>query len=309
MRLTLRQLQYFVAVAEAGAFGPAAKALHVTQPSLSKQIAVLEAELGLALFQRTSRRVELTREGDSLLEAARKTLDAARSFRAEAKLLVTGARLRLQAGVLPSIGAYFMPSLRERLQTRLPDVRISLTEGPSTELTARLNTGELDFVVASASDAPGLECLPLFDETLWFCSHPGDPLMASDAACALSELAGRQFLTLSFDFHLAQVVRKLAAKAGASISPEYTGASLDAIRQMAISGDGIAILPSLYALGEAIRDPSLRVRRIDHPAAIHPVYLYWRASEPNTSFYKRLADEMIAEKTNIRMARIPRFRF
>ena len=309
MRPTLRQLQYFVAVAEAGAFGPAAKALHVTQPSLSKQIAVLEAELGLALFQRTSRRVALTREGDSLLDAARKTLDAARTFRAEAKLLAGDARVRLQAGVLPSVGAYFMPSFRERLQTRLPDVRISLTEGPSTELTARLNSGDLDFVIASASDAAGLERLPLFDETLWFCSHPDDPLMASDAPCPLSELAGRQILTLSFDFHLARIVRDLAAKAGATISPEYSGASLDAIRQLAVSGDGIAILPSLYALGEAIRDPSLRVRRIDDPAAIHPVYLYWRSSEPNTSFYKRLAEEMIAEKTNIRMSRIPRFQF
>ncbi|WP_421787361.1 LysR family transcriptional regulator [Hyphobacterium sp.] len=303
----MRQLEYFVAVAETGSFGAAAQTLHISQPGLSKQIAVLEAEQGLTLFRRTSRSVALTQEGSALLKEAKTTLAAARSFRSLARKLAGDASTRFLAGVLPSIGAYFMPRLRERLQSRKPDIRISLVEGPSRELLARLRSGELDFVIASISDATGLECLPLFEETLWFCSAPGDPLMDSDTPSPLSALAGRPLLTLSPEFYLTRVVEQLAREIGATLSSEYRGASLDAIRQMAASGDGIAILPSLYALGEAIRDPNFKVRRIDHPDAIHPVFLYWRPNATDPAFFRSLGEEMIAEKMQIRAERDARF--
>lgn len=308
MRPTLRQLEYFVAVADMGGFGPAAESLHVTQPSLSKQIAVLETELGFSLFERSSRSVRLTSDGATLLCEARNTLAAARSLRAAARRLAGGAANRLNAGVLPSIGAYFMPRVRERLQSSFPDLRVSLIEGPSRELLTYLDAGELDFVVASHSDLSGFEVRPLFEETLWFCSAPGDPLMEAEDPSPLSALAGRQLLTLGPEFHLTRVVRKLAAEAGAALSADYRGASLDAIRQMAASGDGVAILPSLYALGEAIRDPAFKVRRIDHPDATHPVYLYWRRASQDRALFEQLSEEMIAEKLKIRAERAEKFR-
>lgn len=307
MRPTLRQLEYFVAVAEFEAFGPAADSLNVTQPSLSKQIAVLEEELGLSLFERTSRSVALTSHGVSLLAEARKVLNAGLHFKSEAQRLSGDDKTRLQAGVLPSIGAYFMPRLRERLQISMPGLRVSLTEGSSRDLLQRMEDGKLDLVVASQSDLSGFEVRPLFEETLWFCSAPGDPLMDDEAPAPLKALAGRKLLTLSSDFHLTRVVQKLAAEAGATISEDYRGASLDAIRQMAVSGDGIAVLPSLYALGEAIRDPALKVRRIDHAAAIHPVFLYWRRGAKDHGLFEHLKDEMIAEKLKIRSERAERF--
>ncbi|MCG8441794.1 MAG: LysR substrate-binding domain-containing protein [Caulobacterales bacterium] len=300
-------MEYFVAVADVGAFGPAADSLSVTQPSLSKQIAVLEAELGVALFERTSRSVRLTANGVTLLAQARTTLAAARSFRAEARRLAGDTTNRLQAGVLPSIGAYFMPRLRERLQTSLPDLRVSLVEGASRELLGRLDAGELDFVVASRSDLSGFEVLPLFEETLWFCSAPGDPLMNNEGPAPLSTLAGRQLLTLAPEFYLTRIVQNLAAEAGATLNGDYRGASLDAIRQMAASGDGVAILPSLYALGEAVRDPDFKVRRIDHPEASHPVFLYWRRTTRDQGLFQRLGEEMMAEKLKIIDERAEKF--
>lgn len=308
MRPTLRQLDYFVAVADRLAFGTAADALSVTQPSLSKQIAALEAELGLSLFERTSRKVRLTPAGEALAGEARAVLDAARGFRDAARRLASRAAFRMQAGVLPSIGAYFMPRLRERLRHSLPDLKLGLVEGSSPALLRRLSAGELEFVVASEGLAADLICRPLFDETLWICSAPGDALTEADAPLPLEALAGRTLLTLDRDFHLARVVERLAALAGASIGEEYRGVSLDAIRQLAASGAGVAVLPSLYALGEAIRDPAFRVRRIGHTEALHPVRLYWRRSAPDPDLFERLAAEMIAEKLAIRAERAPRFK-
>ncbi|MGJ3230187.1 MAG: LysR substrate-binding domain-containing protein [Oceanicaulis sp.] len=307
MRPTLRQLEYFVAVAERQAFGPAADALAVTQPSLSKQIAALEAELGLALFERTSRKVRLTSAGTALLPQAQAVLDTARGFKAAARKLAGDRARRLTAGVLPSIGAYFMPRFRERLSRSQPDLAISLVEGPSSDLLVRLQSGELDFVVASVSEEGGFDPVPLFEETLWICSAPGDPLMEAEGPAPLEALAGRTLLTLSPEFHLTRIVERLAARAGAHLSQDYRGASLDAVRQMAASGAGVAVLPSLYALGEAIRDPAFKVRRIVDRDAFHPVRLYWRRSSPDAALFERLAEEMIAEKMQIRSERAARF--
>lgn len=307
MRPTLRQLEYFVEVAERRAFGQAADALNLTQPSLSKQIAALEADLGLALFERSSRSVRLTQAGAALLDDARAVLHQAQAFRARAVRLANAPSGRLLAGVLPSIGAYFMPRLRDRLQARLPGLRLSLIEGGSRDLLARLDAGEVDFVIASRSHLSGFERRPLFEETLWICAAPGDALMRSDAPAPLSALVGRTLLTLSPDFHLRWIVQQLAERAGAEISADYSGASLDAIRLMATSGDGVAVLPSLYALNEAVRDPSFKVRRLDHSDAIHPVFLYWRKSTAQAALFEQLGDMMIAEKRTIHAERAENF--
>ena len=307
MRPTLRQLEYFVAVADHGAFGPAADALAVTQPSLSKQIAVLEDALGLALFERTSRTVRLTRSGAALLEEARGVLAGARAFKEAARRLRADEALRLRAGVLPSIGAYFMPRVRDRLRRSFPDVGLSLVEGASRDLLERLGEGGLDFVVASRAERSGLVSKPLFEETLWICSAPDDPLMGAETPVGVEALAGRTLLTLAPEFHLTGIVAHLASLAGAEMSEEYRGVSLDAIRQMAVAGAGVAVLPSLYALGEAVRDPDFRVRRIDHADAAHPVFLYWRRSAPDPALFERLAGEMIEEKLAIRAERAAKF--
>jgi len=307
MRPSLRQIEYFVAVAETQSFGAAAQSLAVTQPSLSKQIQALEADLGVVLFERTSRRVSLTPQGRALLPDAQRVLRQARRFRNKARSLRFDTDIRLVAGVLPSIGAYFMPRLIERLRQEMPGLKLSFVEGPSSELARQLVQGELDFVLASETDRADLAQRELFVETLWLCSTPDDPVMQSRAPAALSELKGRTLLTLSPEFHLNTIVSALAQAAGASLSTEYRGASLDAIRQIAASGPEVGVLPSLYALGEAIRDPNFRVRRLSGEGAHHPVYFYARTSSPHQALNARLSEIIISEKLAIRAERAPQF--
>lgn len=124
MRPTLRQIEYFVAVAEYGAFGAAADALAVSQPSLSKQLSTMEAELGIRLFERTSRRVTLTPTGRAVLARGRSILSEVRDFKAVARGTSSLFAARLSIGVLPSIGAYFMPIANRRLHALYPDLRL-----------------------------------------------------------------------------------------------------------------------------------------------------------------------------------------
>lgn len=307
MRPTFRQLQYFVAVADHAAFGAAAQALAVSQPSLSKQLAILEDELGARLFERTSRRVTLTPVGRLLLGRARIILQEVRELRAMAKGAVGLFADRLSIGVLPSIGAYFMPIANRRLHALYPDLRLVVQEGATVQLLDLLRAGKVDAVIGTPNNAPEFKTIPLFSETLWICTASDDPLSQSTTPVCATDLKGRALLALSPEFTLADVVERLAAQAGAYVSRDYQGGSLDAVRQMAVMGAGIAVLPSLYALAEAVRDPEFVVRRIDHPLAFHDIALHWRRTSPLSADFQELATHLIEVKQQIRHARAAHF--
>lgn len=307
-RPTLRQIQYFVAVAEHRAFSAAAEALSVSQPSLSKQLATMEAELGATLFERTSRRVSLTTIGEELLPRARTILQEVREFRAIARGSVGPFGDRLSIGVLPSIGAYFMPLVSRRLHRLYPDLRLAVQEGSTIQLLAMLKDGRLDVVIGTPTNDPEFVSEPLFAETLWVCAAIDDPLSAKRTPLTLADLAEKPLLSLSSGFRLSKIVERLADLAGTYVSRDYQGASLDAVRQMAVMGAGVAVLPSLYALAEAVRDPEFVVRRIDHPDAVHEIALLWRRSSPMESDCHKLADHLISVKQEIRESRAEPFR-
>lgn len=307
MRPTLRQLQYFVAVADHSAFGAAAQSLAVSQPSLSKQLAIMEDELGAPLFERTSRRVTLTPLGRLLLDRARVILQDVREFRAIAKGSVGLFGDRLSIGVLPSIGAYFMPIANRRLHQLFPDLRLVVQEGATVQLLELLRAGKVDAVIGTPNNAPEFESIPLFSETLWICAASDDPLSRSTSPILAADLKGRPLLALSPEFTLADVVQRLALEAGAYVNHDYQGGSLDAVRQMAVMGAGVAVLPSLYALAEAVRDPEFVVRRIDHPLAVHEIVLHWRRASPLREDFTQLAKRLIDVKQEIRRSRAEQF--
>lgn len=307
MRPTLRQIEYFVAVAEHGAFGTAAQALAVSQPSLSKQLATMEEELGILLFERTSRRVTLTPAGRAVLGRGRQILHEVRDFKAVAQGAASLFADRLAIGVLPSVGAYFMPVANRSLHQLYPDLRLVVEEGATRQLLDRLRDGRLDAVIGAPTNEPEFDSVPLFEETLWVCAASDDPLSDARTPVTLTDLADRPLLSLSPGFSLTDLVERLAAEAGTYVSRDYQGASLDAVRQMAVMGAGVAVLPSLYALAEAVRDPEFVVRRLDHPDAVHAIALHWRRSSTATDDFHRLAADLIAVKREIRAARGDRF--
>ena len=307
IRPSFRQLQYFVAVADHGTFGGAARALAVSQPSLSKLLAAMELELGVTVFERSSRALKLTSAGEQLLPRARYILQEVREFRAVARGAHGLFGDKLTIGVLPSIGAYFMPLANRSLHFLYPKLRLAIQEGSTVQLLEMLKNGRLDAVVGTPTNDPDIESQVLFAETLYACAAPDDPLSAEIGSVQLSALSDKPLLSLSSDFRLTAIVERLAEEAGTYVSREYQGASLDAVRQMAVMGAGVAILPSLYAFAEAVRDPEFVVRRIEHPNAFHEIALHWRRSSPLKTDCLELAKHLIDVKKEIRAKRTTAF--
>ncbi|HBJ94265.1 MAG TPA: hydrogen peroxide-inducible genes activator, partial [Hyphomonadaceae bacterium] len=140
---------------------------------------------------------------------------------------------------------------------------------------------------------------PLFTEQLWICAASDDPLSSTTGPVEPEELRGHPLLTIGYGHRLSELVHRLADDIGTQVSTEYEGSSLDAVRQMAIMGAGVAVWRSLYALSEARRDPDQIIRRINYPSAEREIALCWRASSPLTNRYRMLADELSQTASSI----------
>jgi len=280
MRPTLRQLQYIVAVADMGKFRDAAELLSVSQPSLSEQISDAEAQLGVTLIERARTGAVLTPIGEEIVRRARMVLTQVEDIKTVARQSVGNVAGRYRLGTLPTIGPYLLPSAVRELHRLYPDLRLSVREERTIDLDEKLHDGRLDMVISTAEDHVHAESMQLFDEQLYACAAADHPLSEDSGPVEISQLKGKEFLSLGYGHRLSMIVQKLAEAAGAHVSTEYEGTSLDAIRQMAGMGAGVAILPSLYALVEAQKDPSQVVRPINHPLARRQISLVWRADSP-----------------------------
>ncbi|MBL7491618.1 LysR family transcriptional regulator [Frankia sp. AgB1.9] len=140
--MELRQLRYFVAVAEHRHFGRAAQQLHIVQPAVSQQVQRLERELGLPLLDRTTRRVNLTSAGERFLDHAREVIDAADRAQAAMRLLRAESPAELRLGTTTGLGGHLARALDDFTRRR-PGVRVELLRLPEEERLARVSAGDL----------------------------------------------------------------------------------------------------------------------------------------------------------------------
>ena len=299
MKPTLRQLQYLVAVSDHGKFGLAARTLNVSQPSLSAQIAEIEAVFGAALIERSRSGAVATPLGREVVERARLILRDYEDLKSVVRRGESGLSGSIALGVLPTIGPYLMPGVVRRLHAEFPSLRLTIREESSVDLDMRLADGRFDCVLSRPDDHRGYRYQVLFRESLYICVAPEDSLMARSAPVVLEELKGRELLSLGEGHGLTAIIRRVAEEAGASVSTDYEGTSLDAMRQTALMGKGVAILPSIYALSEAKRDPDVQLRRIDHPLAFRELALVWRETSPLADQFRMIADLLSAEAQGI----------
>ena len=147
--MELRQLRSFLSVAACGTISKAAEQLHISQPALSRQIHDLQARLGIALFERVGRNVQLTGAGEDLLAYARTVLVDVEALAERARLLGAGASGVLRVGATPQTLERLFPPLLERFSRMMPAVEVRLTEGTSGSLIAQLERGELHLALAT----------------------------------------------------------------------------------------------------------------------------------------------------------------
>ncbi len=273
--LTLRQLQYVVAVAERKSFGLAAAECHVSQPSLSAQIAQVEGALGLRLFERTRRGVRTTAAGEELVERARALLVRADELVATARRLTDPLAGRLRVGVIPTVAPYLLPEIGPTLRARFPRLQIAWFEEKTSAILQKLARGELDAAIVALDDA--VAALPhrvLLRDRFVLAMAPDHPLAGPDPVRE-EALAGVRVLLLD-DGHcfrdqaLAICLRQRAEEA------EYQATSLSTLVQMAAGGEGATLLPEL-ALGLENRRSALCVRPFHGGGPARTLVLAWRA--------------------------------
>ncbi|MEU6674533.1 LysR substrate-binding domain-containing protein [Streptomyces sp. NPDC046925] len=176
--MELRQLEYFVTVADEGGFGRAAGRLHVVQASVSQQIARLERELGVRLFDRTTRRVGLTAAGERLLPEARAALASAARVGQVAAEIVSGGEGVLRLGTARAFAERVHPAL-DALADQAPGLRVRLVQDARERRIDALRSGELDAaLVRGAGPLPGLAMVRVWDDPLFVALPASHPLAA-----------------------------------------------------------------------------------------------------------------------------------
>lgn len=300
MRPTLRQLEYIVAVHRLGRFGLAAEALNVSQPSLSAQIASVEADLGLRIFVRDRAGVATTAKGEAFVRRAEKILRDVEDLRGAMQSdLPFAGRLRL--GVLPSIGPYLLPQAIRDLHQRQPDLRIILREENTLGLEQGLAAGRFDLIVSTPEDHPNTLQWRLFTERLWLAVAADDPLARSGAPAVAGDLGGRRFLTLDRGHRLTRITYALAARCGGIVSDEFEGTSMDSILLMAASGSGVAIVPELFAMRQAALRPEVHLRPLAIDGADREIALLARDSLEDSAGTLLLAEVLKASARDLGM--------
>ena len=290
MRPTLKQLQYLVAISETGKFNEAARRMNVSQPSLSAQIADMEIELDTHLVERGRHGAVMTPSGEEVVRKARLILRQVEELKMTSRENAGVLTGHIRLGVIPTVGPYLLPNATNDLHAMFPELRMSVHEERSRDLNEHLRDGRFDVVISAPEEHPNSHSLPLFTEKLWICVLPDSPFAGSSGPVNLTELKGHPLLSLGPGHHINSSIHDVAKLSGAYVSTEYEGTSLDAIRQMAAMGAGIAILPILYALTEAKRDAALVVRRIEHKNAHRTISLIWRDTSPFKNHFEQLAD-------------------
>lgn len=288
-RATTRQLSYFVALADAGSFTRAAERMGISQPSLSQQIRAFETIMGAPLFERGGPAI-LTPLGRDVLERARRILFALTELEEVHASSMDALVGTIRLGVSPTLGAYLLPSLVARLHREHPTLRIHVREGMPTALTNGLAAGDHDLILAQLPvPGRGFHSERLFREALYLAMAADHPFRAQQAI-ELADLRGQNLLTLVADYRLAQQVGTIAADHGAIVRNDYEGTSLDAIRQMAGMGMGLALLPELYVRQEVRDGDDVIVRPIKGGRPYREIGLLWRVGAGRAPAYRLIAD-------------------
>lgn len=278
--MELRQIEYLIAVAEAGNFTRAAKQCHIAQPSLSQQILKLEDELGTPLFHRHPRRVELTDAGREALKharAIRSELTAfSQSFDSRRKLLTGSIRI----GIIPTIAPYLLPRPIGAFRKAHPGVKVAILEERTSDLLKRLTQGEIDFAIASDVTSESKKQLSLHVRTLFseemYLTHPPSHPLAGKKDIQVSDIPEDELLTLSDGHCLADQVLKLCPAARRTDQLEC--GQLETILSLVSQGLGVTVAPAMAS--NLVKLYGLEMRRFREPRPLRIISLVRRRAQP-----------------------------
>jgi DNA-binding transcriptional LysR family regulator len=273
--LELRQLGYFVAVAEELNFTRAARRVHIAQPPLSQQIRRLEQELGVDLFRRSKRQVALTEAGKEFLDQARRVLRCAAEAREAVGAVGKGERGRLAIAAIYSAAYVIVPRILRAFHARYPRVEVTLAEMSIAAQHRALHEGAIDVgIVRPPTFDTALNYLPIAQDRLIAVLPQRHPL-ARKQSVSLKEIAAEPFLSLP---------RALSQSEGARVAElfEGHGLSLDILHEVAemhslvclvAAGLGVSVVPESVS---HLRLAGIAYRALATKTPATPIYLVWK---------------------------------
>lgn len=285
--MTLTELKYIVAVAEARHFGQAAERCFVSQPSLSASVKNLEEELGVKLFERGKRGVFLTDAGEQIVAQARRALEEAERVKTVAHQGRDPLKGVLRLGIIHTVAPYLLPDLVAALRRLAPEMPLDVEENTTANLDRMLRAGELDAVIlALPYEAPGIETAPLYEETFQVVA-PAKHALARRKSVSVEELDAGELLLLPVGHCFRDQVLDACQEFSRPPEAGRQGNSLETLRSMVASGLGVTVLP---ATALTARHASALVRVLDFTAPC-PVRRVALASRPG--FHRTAALEKL----------------
>jgi len=273
--VSLRQLQYIVAVADLGGFGKAAEACHVAQPSLSAQVALAESQLGVQIFERSRQGVRVSTAGAPLIVQARRVLSAQHELEELAGHLRDPFRGTFRLGIIPTVGPYVLPKVAPALTHAYPNLTVVWREDRTPGIVQLIKQGDLDGgILALESDLEGLEHDTLGWDAFVLAAAGDHPLAMSSTPVALNALDGAKVLLLDDGHCFRDQAWSLCAVHGAR-EMNYRATSLATLVQMVGTGSSVTLLPSL-ALPVENRTHQLTIRPFTPAGPGRTLVLAWR---------------------------------
>ena len=283
--MNIRDLRYFVAVAELEHFGQAADRCCVSQPTLSGQIKKLEQELGVTLLERTNRRVMLTETGARIAQSARKVLREVDDIRDIARSSHDPLSGKFRLGAFPTLSTYIFPSLVESVRQGMPELRLILIEEKTATLMEKLRHGELDAaLLALPVQDDFLETHKLFDDEFYLAVPSGHELTQHDQIDQ-TMLRNHRLLLLEEGHCLRDQALEVCQLNGISEEQDFKATGLETLRQMVRAGTGITFIPEIAKHAD---EPGIEYIPFESPAPLRQIGLVWRKTSTRSAVLERI---------------------
>ena len=293
--MQIQQLSYFVAVARTRHFTRAAELTGVSQPSLSKQIRVLENSLGTPLFARNRGAIELTSAGAALLPHAQRILIDVESAERTVKEVANLRRGRVRLGATPSLCDGLLPEALRRFHNLYPDIDLEVQDAGSQVLTRELAQGRLDvalLIVPLITDAPDIETTPVLREQLVLASATSSDMPVRMNVSALKDIPLVMFRE---GYYLRDVTLRACRDAGFEPRFAVEGGEMSAVLRFVESGLGCAVVPNMVLTNR----PALRATQLDNPPLDRVIALAHRSSEALPLAARAFKAELLAHLTTV----------
>lgn len=290
--MDFKQLRAFLTVAETGNVTRAADVLHLVQPAVSRQVRLLEEDVGVPLFERERHGMVLTQAGQTLATYARRAmleLDRARAEMGNASEGVSGL---VTLGLLPSTIDILSSALLSAITGTYPEVRVRLAMGYAGTLARWLESGEVDAALLyGAERSSEIQVTPLVEEALWVIG-PTSAGLRPDRPVKLASLASEKLVLPSAPHGIRSLVEHACAVAHVTLDLSAETNALSVQRSLVLGGHGLTILPPI-AVADDLRSGHLSGAPLDDPAITRTIVLGLPSNRPTARPVRCAVDVLV----------------